>query len=84
MLLDSPNQVARHRVRQAVLSNQEMDLRGRVREKHRRLARGVPSADDDDVLADAQLGLHSRSGIVHACSFELREVVDRGLAVQSA
>ena len=81
VLLDSANEIARHRVRQAVLADQEVDVPGRLREKHRGLARGVAAADDHDLLAGAQLRLHRRGGVVHARAFELRQVCDRGLAV---
>ena len=56
----------------------------RLREKHRRLARGIAAADDDDLLADAQLRLHRRRAVVHAGAFELREVLERRLAVLGA
>ena len=42
MLLDSTNQVARHRVCQPILADQEVDVIGRLREKHGSLTRGVP------------------------------------------
>ena len=56
----------------------------RLREKHRGLARGVAAADDDDLLAGAELRLHRRRGVVHARAFELREVLERRLAVLRA
>ena len=50
---------------------------GRLRQEHRRLARGIAAADDDDLFAAAQLRLHERRPVVDAGAFELREIVER-------
>ena len=49
----------------------------RLREKHRGLTGRVAAADDDDLLAGAQLRLHERGVVVDASSFELREILER-------
>src|SRR2546426_4302867 len=54
---------------------------GRFREKHGSLARGVAATDDRDLVARAQLRLHARGRVIHARTFELRHVCNRGLAV---
>jgi len=57
---------------------------GGLREKHRRLSRGVATADHHDVVVDTQLRLHRRRGVVHARAFELGEVLERRLPVLCA
>ena len=52
--------------------------------EHRSLTGGVATADDDDLLALAELRLHRRCAVVHARAFELREVVERRLAILGA
>ena len=84
VVLDAANEIARHRVCQPVAADQYLHASGGLREKHRRLTGGVATADDDDLLAHAQLRLHLRRAVVHARAFELREVIERRLAVLGA
>ena len=46
--------------------------------------RGIAAADDDDLLADAELRLHRHRGVKYAGTFELRQVRERRPAVLSA
>ena len=81
MVVDATYEVPRHRLCQGILANEQVDVPGGLREEHRGLAGGIASADDDDLLSDAQLRLHARGRVVHAGAFELRHVWNRRLAV---
>src|SRR5262245_60340054 len=55
-----------------------------LRQEHRRLPGRVSAADDDDLVADAQLRLDVRGGVVDAQALELAEVVELQLAILHA
>ena len=57
---------------------------GRLREEHGGLAGGVASAHHDHLFAAAELRFDERRAVVDARAFELREVVDRQLAILGA
>ncbi len=73
VVFDAANEVTRHRVGQPLSANQHVDALRRLGEKHGGLPRGISAADDDDVLADAQLRLHRHRHVVHTRAFEPRE-----------
>jgi len=54
-----------------------------LREKDCRLPRRIAAADDDDLLAETELGFHWRRAVVHAGAFESRDVVEGQTAVVS-
>ena len=56
-----------------------------LRQKHRGLARRVGAADDDDLVAVAELRfLHEGRVVVDAGTFELREIRERRLTVSGS
>ena len=57
---------------------------GRLREEDRRLAGRVAAADDDHLLAGAELRLHERRAVVHAGALEPRQVRQGQLPVLGA
>src|ERR1700682_6227129 len=52
-LLNSSNQIARHRCRQTLRADEHMDPTGGPREEDRGLAGGIATPDDDDFFAAA-------------------------------
>src|SRR3989441_364511 len=76
MVLDAPDQVARHGVGQPRRANHHVHPPGGLGQERGGLARGVAGAHDDHFFTGAQLRLHKRGGVIHARALELREVVD--------
>ena len=84
IVLDAPDQVARHALGQAVGADQHVHALGRLRQEHRGLAGRVAAAHHDHLLAGAQLRLHEGGAVVNAGALEPRQVVERRLAVLGA
>src|SRR5207342_3498030 len=53
ILLDAPNQIARHALRQAARPHEYMHTPGSLREVNRRLAGGVPSSNHNHLFTAA-------------------------------
>ena len=75
-LLDAPDQIPRHGLGQPGRSDEHVNAASVLRQEDCSLTRRVAAADDDHLLAAAQLRLHERRGVVDACPFERREVVE--------
>ena len=61
-----------------------MDLLHVLRQEHRRLAGGISTADDDHLVAAAQLCLDRRRGVVDTAAFEFRQSIERRFPVFGA
>src|SRR5712692_82641 len=71
ILFDSPDQVARHAVRQRTGAYQHVHLARCLREENRRLSGGVSPAHDDNFFLFAQLRLHLGRAVVDSLSLKL-------------
>src|SRR6187551_840807 len=74
--LDLVDEIARHRLAEITAADHQPALRGVAREKHRGLARRVPTADDDDGVVSAELSLGLGGGVVDAVALEFIEPRD--------
>src|SRR3954451_22487667 len=54
-LLDSPNEITRHRLRQPLRADEDVHAVRVLREKDRGLSRRITAANDDDFFATTQL-----------------------------
>ncbi len=84
VVLDAPDQVARHALREALGAHEHVHALGRLREEHRRLAGRVAAPDDHQLLAGAELRLHERGAVVHAGPLEPRQARQGELPVLGA
>jgi hypothetical protein len=81
ILFNAPDQVSRHGVGQAVGSYDHVDVPRRLGEEHGSLPRCIAAANDANLFAGAQLRLDESGSVVDAGTFELRDILERKLAV---
>src|SRR5262245_54526016 len=81
-LFDATQQVTRHGLRKTVRSNEQMNSAPSLRQEYRGLTGRVGTADDDDLVAVAELRfLHEGRVVVDADTFDLPEFGEGGLRV---
>ena len=78
------DQIPRHAGLQTRGTNKHVHTRRMRGKKHRRLARRIPSAHQQDLFVLAQLGFHGRRPVVHATSFVLLQAFDGRPAIDRA
>lgn len=71
IVFDAPNEVPGHGVCQSVRPNQHVHALDTLCEEYRGLACGIASADNHDLLSDAELRFHRRRGVINAGAREL-------------
>ena len=83
-LPDALHEIVGHGGGEAACAHQHVDVSGRSRQEHRRLAGRVAAANNNHLFAAAELRLHSGCGVVDALTFELDVVRHIQLSVAGA
>ena len=83
-LLDPPDEIARHALRQAVGAHQYVDPAATAGQEHRGLARGVAASDDHHVVPLELAGRADRGAVVDAVADEVLQCGDPEAAVVHA
>src|SRR6476620_7337969 len=84
-LFDSADQVSRHAFRKIAGSDEQMNPSRGLRKKYRGLTGRIGSADDDNLVAVAELRfLHEGRAVVDTGAFELPEIREGRLTVSSS
>src|SRR6185295_14477697 len=84
-LLDAADQISRHAFGKTAGSDEHVNPSRRLRQEYRGLTGRVGAADDDDLVALADLRFfHERGVVVDTGAFELPEIRERRLTVSGA
>jgi len=75
-LLDAPNQIARHALRQSLGSDEHVNASGCGSEKDGSLSRRVAAADYDQVLALTHLRLDECRAVVHTRTLKPQRLIN--------
>ena len=74
--LDARDQILGHALAEPVATDEQLHPRACIPQVHRGLSRGVPGADDEDVVAAALSGLAAPGAVVDPAAEQLVDAVD--------